>query len=126
MRVRAIHFCSWVTGCAFCFLQFAASAYSAVLTFDESPPATYRVIENGYGGLGWNNFDLMNATNPASPSHLSYLQGMVSSPDVAFNLAGNPCSITSLSNLFSLNSAYFTSVFESSLQIRVRGYTEST
>lgn len=123
MRVEGSCFRTWVTGCAFCFFPFAANVHSAVLTFDEMPPAEYRVIENGYGGLKWNNFGVLNATNP---TYAPYKAGMVTAPDVAFNMFGDPASVSGVSNQFALDSAYFTAVHYSPMQVRVRGYTNNT
>ncbi len=91
-----------------------------LLTFDETPPVHTRVVENGYGGLRWNNFGVLNATNQGFGG---YLAGMVTTPDVAYNLNGGPASVSGISNLFSLNSAFCTAVDESGMQIRVQGLT---
>jgi hypothetical protein len=51
-------------------------------------------VPNGYGGLSWNNFAYLNATvSPYAGS--GYGTALASSPNVGFNLGGNPASITS-------------------------------
>src|SRR5436309_15366656 len=63
-----------------------------VLTFDELSPGTgYVPISNGYGGLIWSNFSCINGS--LRPSSEDYHNGVVSTPNVAFNDYGNPASL---------------------------------
>ncbi len=95
---------------------------TTLLTFDDlSPGPDYAIIQNGYGGLQWYYFDVINA-----PSHGSgYAKGMVSPYNVAFNPYGEPASV-SCASLFSLNSAHLTAAFVNGMQVRVTGFAGPT
>jgi hypothetical protein len=92
---------------------------STLLTFDDLSPGTdYVVVSNYYGGLLWGNFGVLDGSlRPSSWYH----NGVVSPPNVAFNLAGNRAAFSSINGFFDLNSAYLTSQFVDGLQIRVQG-----
>ena len=106
-------------------LQLAASARvrAETLTFDSFSPGQNSIpIPNGHGGLQWNNFGVYcGGCRPASEG---YHAGMVSPKNVAFNLYGDPASISS-SNAFDLISANLTAALnlDSSLQVRVQGFS---
>lgn len=89
-----------------------------IFTFDNVSPVEYVQIQNGYGGLDWQNFFIQNAAN-TPPFDI----GMVSSPNVAFNGLGDPASISS-GNTFTLQSAYLTAAYVNVEQIRVQGFTQ--
>jgi len=63
---------------------------TTIFTFDDVSPVQYVQIQNGYGGLDWQNFFIQNAANTPP-----FDTGMVSSPNVAFNGLGDPASISS-------------------------------
>ena len=87
----------------FVFLVSVAATHTdgiTIFTFDDVSPVQYVQIQNGYGGLGWQNFFIQNAEN-TPPFDI----GMVSSPNVAFNGLGDPASISS-GNTFTLQSAH--------------------
>jgi hypothetical protein len=109
-----------------------------VLTFDNLPSGDYRggpgfaAVPNGYGGLNWNNFGVVNGAE-MSPSNgyasvLGYYSGVVSPNNVAFNEYGDPASITVSGGLFDLDSAYLTSAIDSVplLDIQVQGFVGAT
>src|SRR5262245_36040971 len=54
-------------------------------------------IPNGYGGLDWSNFSFLNTQTDVNvmPSGYQFANIDSTSPNVAFNLFGNPASITS-------------------------------
>src|SRR5882724_10163594 len=94
-------------------------ARSVVLTFDDLSPGTSNVVvPNGYGGLLWTNFEVLDGSR--RPTNDGYRKGMVSSPNVVFNAFGNSASFSS-NGVFDLNSAYVTAAFVNGLQVRVRG-----
>src|SRR6267143_5930432 len=94
---------------------------STLLTFDDLSPGTdYVVISNYYGGLLWGNFAVLDGS--LRPATEGYHNGVVSTPNVALNLAGNPAAFSSINGFFDLNSAYLTSQFVNGLQIRVQGF----
>lgn len=86
------------------------------MTFDEVSPFEYVLIQNGYGGLAWNNFFIQNGLKSSG-----FLNGAISEPNVAFNGLGSPAAISS-TTLFTLESAYFTAVYVTQQQIRVEGF----
>jgi hypothetical protein len=95
---------------------------ATVLTFDdlqpEPPPGNGWVrISNGYGGLQWDNFGVLDGSVQQATS--AYRIGMVSPRNVAFNLSGNPASV-SRSTGFTLHSAYVTGPF-AVVHLRVQG-----
>jgi hypothetical protein len=73
-------------------LSVATVSANTVITFDDLP--SYSQISNGYAGLNWNNFYVLNTPDYGlNPS--GYQNGTVSVPNVAFNAWGNPASISS-------------------------------
>jgi hypothetical protein len=95
-------------GIAFLGATTAGNA-QVLLTFDDLstvPPVPGEpgegVIPNGYGGLDWNNFGVLDGME-AQPTY-GYNTGVVSSPNVAFNEYGSPASIATPSGLFDLDS----------------------
>jgi hypothetical protein len=116
-----------------CIISMAIPIMAAptTLTFDSLPtpaqPPTeqqYAAIPNGYGGLQWNNFDVINVTSLQVQNN-GYYTGLVSPNNVAFNLGGSSAGITSAPG-FDLYSGYFTSAFQSSATIEVQGFRGST
>lgn len=120
MKNKPTVFSRWVVAGATCLLSLVTRVCSADLTFDEGPWSPPQ-IANGYGGLQWNNFYVENATNNSS----GFLKGMITAPGVAYNGFGQAAAVSS-SNLFTLGSAYFTAVYVSGMQMRVRGYVTNT
>jgi hypothetical protein len=103
------------------------SAFATLLTFDDLPSGTpsnpdFAVIPNGYGGLNWDNFGVLDGL-AAEPSY-GYYTGVVSPNNVAFNLDGFPASISVSSGSFDLESAYLTSALNSVpiKQFQVQGF----
>ena len=99
-------------------------SFATTLTFDDivsSQPFT--TIPNGYGGLEWNNFNALLATNVAYEDS-GYRRGLVSGNRVAFNGSGNPASgfAVSAAETFDFNSAYLTAVWNKDLNVDVLGY----
>jgi hypothetical protein len=91
-------------------------AHAGTLTFDDIS-CNGTQVPSGYGGLNWNNMYCLNAsTEPPS----GYQNGMVSSPNVAYNAFGNTAVVSDTS--FTLNSAYFTGAWNDGLNITVTGY----
>ena len=100
---------------------------ASLLTFDDLSPVSAgnsrAVIQNGYGGVQWNNFAVLNGL--ARPLTEGYRTGTVSPDNVAFNLFGNPASISSGTG-FTLNSAYMTAAFVNGMQLGVQGWMGTT
>ena len=94
-----------------------------LLTFDDlssvSPGNIWAIIPNGYGNLQWNNFGVVNGS--VRPVTEGYRTGTVSPTNVAFNILGDPASISS-GGTFTLDSAYLTAAFVDEMQIRVQGF----
>ncbi len=81
---------------------------------DESP------IPNGYAGFNWNNF---YDVNPQIIGPSGYENGLVSSPNVAYNGYGTPANFTS-TTAFTLVSGYFTGAWNDGLNIEVQGFDQ--
>ena len=63
-----------------------AAAAATRVTFDDlspGPAGSYIAIPNGYGGLQWSGFGVLNGTLTSPPSGYQY--GIVSPDNVAFN-----------------------------------------
>jgi hypothetical protein len=104
---------------------------STLLTFDGLPAggpldAYPPFVPNGYGGLNWNNFAVVNGLE-FSPG-TGYYAGVVSASNVAFNEYGFPASISVSGGLFNLDSAYLTFALnlDTLLNIEVQGFAGGT
>lgn len=89
-------------------------SHAAIVTFDDlaSGPA----VANGYAGLNWNNFYVLNGS---TDQNSGYQNGVVSANNVAFNAFAAPASVSATSSAgFDLYSAYFTAAWTNGLQIR--------
>ncbi len=111
----------------------AATAGNAqeLLMFDDLPaiyptPTDLNLIPNGYGGLNWNNFGVIDGLK-VTPDY-GYYTGVVSPPNVAFNEYGDPASISVSKGLFDLDSAYLTAALNlgTPLNIQVQGFVGTT
>ena len=93
-----------------------------LLTFDDLLP--YPVfMPSGYGGLHWQGFGVIDGS--VLDATLGYRTGLVSPDNVAFNLFGNPVSISS-DTPFALKSAYLTELVANRMQLRVSGWLGTT
>jgi hypothetical protein len=104
------------------YLAAAAEAFSETLTFDDLSTSLVPV-PNGYGGLNWNNFYVVNAVTAESPGS-GYQNGIVSASNVVYDGYAKPAAITS-SQAFNLDSAYLTAAFDDGLNLEVQGYSGS-
>src|SRR5215472_2998888 len=92
-------------------LLVVSTCLADVLTLDSLPDTpgmflcTGGIVPNGYGGLNWNNFGYLNAAVFPCSTESGYGTALTSSPNVGFNILGNPASITSATP-FTLESAY--------------------
>ena len=108
--------------CAWC-----TSASATVLTFDNLD-GNLGAIPDGYGGFLWNvdtsvgvaNGLQQSANDPTAPG---YANGIVTSPNVAFNFSGgSPTTIArQAGDLITFNDAYFTST-SGVQQLSFRGF----
>ncbi len=111
-------------------MSLATSARSQTLVtfddFDLSHAHAYSTnIPNGYQGLNWTNFGIVNGILQSSAlgGYLSgYNYGMVTPSNVAYNAFGNPAEIDSPGTNFSFLSAYLTGAWNSNLNIEVEGF----
>jgi hypothetical protein len=111
----------------------AAGNAATLLTFDDLPaggPSDFDppVVPDGYGGLNWDNFAVVNGLEFGATTGEGYYYGVVSSPNVAFNDYGDPASLAVSSGLFDLDSGYLTSALNSfpTLNIQVQGFVGAT
>jgi hypothetical protein len=95
-------------------LAFGGSASATVLDFDNLG-GDFESIPFGYGGFNWDVDTTVGTVNGANATSVSgfpgYANGVRSGANVAFNFGGNaPTTILrSADDLFTFNSAYFTS-----------------
>ena len=103
-----------------CVALSSLTAKADTLTFDDLAPGDdYAIIRNGYGGLQWYTFDVINGLLSSG----GYSNGVVSSSNVAFNVSGYPASFSRTNSLFDFNSAYLTSSFAQDCRVRVEGFS---
>lgn len=84
----------------------SAGAHATTLTFDEYAGALYSPVPNGYGGLNYTNFSLIDTRQQSN-----YFAGFpISSPEVMYpTYRENTSSLTSSTgHSFTLNSFYIT------------------
>jgi hypothetical protein len=100
-----------------------------VVTFDDfdlSHSYGYSTnIPNGYQGLNWTNFGVLNAillSNALEIGAAGYGYGMVTPSNVAFDVFGNPAEIDARGTNFNFFSAYLTAAWNSNLCIDVQGF----
>jgi len=110
-----------------CFAMLTLSAAitrsQTLVTFDDISIDFHGPIPNGYQGLTWSNFWMLNAvlfSNVAGVTGYSY--GMVSPSDVAFNALGNPAEVDARGTDFNFLSVYLTGAWNSNLNIEVEGF----
>lgn len=109
---------------AACFsITMSKPAQAVTVTFDDLPNTSESQIQNGYGGLNWNNFYYLTGTN--SPGS-GYQNGTVSPGNVAYNAWGTPAAFSSMNGAFTLNSAYLTAAWTEGQQFTVEGLLNGT
>ena len=83
------------------------------------------IMQVSYQGLNWGNFGVWNSQVYASGGNTDgFVLGMVSPPNVAYNLGGDPVTIHSFlhGTNFNFFSVYLTSGLASNLNIEVQGF----
>ena len=100
----------------------SAQADIGVWTFDELS-GSGSPVPNGYGGFNWSN---MYYLNPAGSVYAGsgYRNGMVSSPNVAYNAYGSAAAVSD--GVFDFAGAYLTAAWRDGLNITVNGYSGTT
>ena len=101
---------------------YTHTAGATTIGFDDLTDAGFGTpITNGYQGLNWTNWSVLNTaafTSFFGPSGAT--PGTVSPPNVAFNPTGGEA-IFSQSSPFTLNSADLTAFWRDNLQVTVTG-----
>jgi hypothetical protein len=117
---------SYLLAAASALLFSAGTANAAIetITFDDIPNAASEPpIANGYAGLNWNNFYVLNASTYGGGQPNGYTNGIVTAPNVAYNAYGNPASIAALPNSsFTLYGGFFNAAWNNGLSITAQGY----
>jgi hypothetical protein len=117
----------------------SSTLHAATLGFDDlvftsnaSSNPMVNNVPNGYNGLNWTNFQVSRpvscATAPSQsgcPANNGFSNGVVSPPNVLFNIC---CVIGSISSLtpFDVVSGYFTGLWNDGLQVTVTGVNSTT
>jgi hypothetical protein len=106
-------------------LASAGLALGTTINFDNlaatAVGGTHANIANGYSGLNWNNFAVIDGAD--SPNS-GYQAGTVSSKNAAFNGSGASASFSGAA--FNLNSGNFAAAWNDNLMLEVKGYVGST
>jgi hypothetical protein len=107
----------------FAAMSFATSTASArLITFyDLADNGGGTAIGNGYSGLDWDNFNVLN-TASLVPS--GFVNGTVSTSNVAYNDQASPATITSPAG-FNLIGAQFTGAWNNGLQIEALAFSDT-
>lgn len=92
-------------------------AVAQLITFDNLH-TTETPIPNGYGGLNWTNFRVLNVFTYNLAS--GYKNAAVSPPNVAYNAFGDPASF-SATHPFTLQSLYLTAAWNDGMNIQIDG-----
>jgi hypothetical protein len=100
---------------ALVFTTAVCAHAQTLITFDDASEGT---ISNGYAGLNWNNFGVLNISKTVAGG---YINGIISTPNIAFNDNGFPASFSSPTP-FTLNSAYLTAAWNNGLNVEVQGF----
>jgi len=94
-----------------------------VITFDDVNALLEPPVPNGYAGLSWSSFQLMDkALEPGIPDYSGYGHARISPPNVAFNGFGDPAAFGSKTP-FNFISAFFAPAWRDNLQVTVEGFT---
>ncbi len=103
-------------------LTVGTPAWAEMITFGNvSNDGSPIPISNGYAGLNWSNFYLVNAVDLLSDiGPTGYSNGIVASPNVVYDGFGTIAE-TSASAPFTFNSGYFTGAWCNDLNITVIG-----
>jgi hypothetical protein len=101
----------------------------SVITFDDLPDSLGGAnITNGYQGLSWSNFFVVNAV--LQSNFFGYVTGanygMVSLSNVAFNGGGSPAEVDARGTNFDFLNTYLTGAWNSNLNIEVEGFRSGT
>lgn len=143
-------FKSVMLGVAFMALPAIARAQTQTINFDDlntdrppNPPnpapssvCPVPLLPNGYHGFNWDNFYVLKGSQYFDPYLIppgntyciapgGYRNGVVSSPNVAFNGDGAPASVSN-ANSFTFNSVYMTAAWNNGLDVLVQGYLNGT
>lgn len=98
-------------------VSFSIAANATTLTFDDVSPSTYAHIDNGYGGLDWDNF---NVEIPYYDS--GYRHGLVSGSYVAYNGSGTQATVSG--SAFNFEGVYLTGAWNNGLNVTVSGFLD--
>ena len=98
---------------------------TTTVTFDDITTNDFGTVYDGYYGLGWYNFSVLNGPNYyefyAGPN--GYTNGVVSGDYVAYNGYGEPAAIYSINgNAFTLNSFEINAAWNDGLLVEIYGF----
>lgn len=100
--------------CSAALLLSPYFAQATVLDFENLSPGE---IENGYGGLAWDNWGLM----PKSTCQYGYCNSVTSGGWSAYNFSGENATISSATT-FDFYGVNLTAAFHDNLSVNVKGY----
>jgi len=97
-----------------------------LITFDDLNPSPNPIVQNGYQGLTWTNFGVVNSQqlfNAIGPN--GFTNGTVSSPNVVTTLRGGMASIDSPTP-FTLDSLDLSGAWNNDLSVTLSGFNPAT
>jgi hypothetical protein len=108
----------------------SAQAQTKLITFDDlTDNGSGTPIANGYAGLEWNYFGVVNGLTVNGVNGYTgsgYHNGVVSQDNVAYNVNGGLALFYVNTGAFNLNSAYLTAAWNDGLHVEVLGYVGDT
>jgi hypothetical protein len=113
-----------------CFLFLIYPVRSSLITFDDITNSTDTSgvpVPNSYGGLNWQNVQVLDGLNISNPSAAGYKTGVVSPPYLAFNGYGSPMAITSAAtSTFTIKSFYSCAAWHDNTTLEMIGTRSGT
>lgn len=114
-----------------CFISLSALTQSAVastLDFESVGVAgSQAAISDGYGGLTWDNFFVLNGEDKYSdkPGN-GFINGTASGDYVAFNGFAKPAAVELAGGYFDFVGAAFTAAWNDGLKVDIAGFRDGT
>ena len=99
------------------FMALPAIAQAQLINFDDLSGCG-TPVSNGYQGFNWSNFWVIQSSCETASG---YVNGMVSSPNVAYNSYAALATVSS-ANPFTFTSVYLTAAWNDGLTVTVNGY----
>jgi len=110
-----------IVAAVFTLLALSANVSATVLTFDDLPSTTVNMLATNYGGLTWANAGFLDGALRGD----AYAAAIVSANNVLFPYGSQQVRVSSL-DTFTLNSAFFTAIWQNEISLVFHGYDNGT